>query len=301
MMRIGRWISALLLLAGIAAGTIADAPHEHAPLFVGSYRVLAVDFHVHSFPLSWATLSAWDTVLEARRQGLDAIAMTPHDHVWVAKVGQRFSRVIGGPTVLVGEEIVTPKYHLLAVGIRNTIHWNLPAADAIREVHAQGGVAIAAHPTKGFWPGYDAEAMQMLDGAEVLHPLAYESAREYSELRDFYGRTEGAAIGDSDYHGLGTMGLCRTLVFARDDSERAILEAVRARRTVVYDRDGRAYGNAELIWAADKEPRIRELLAAPASQGGLLEAMSRVCGILGLAGLVAFGFGREVIPNLRLR
>lgn len=291
-MRIARWVSAGLLLVGLAAGTLSHRAGVHAPILLGGYRVLAVDFHVHSFPLSWATLGPWDTVLEARHQGLDAIAMTPHNHLWVAKVGRWFSRVIGGLTVLVGQEIVTPRYHLLAVGIERTIDWRRPAASAIEEIHEQGGVAIAAHPTKLFWPGYDAKAMRRLDGAEVLHPLAYESQREYMELQDFYWRTQAAAIGDTDYHGLGPLGLCRTLVFATDDSAEAILDAVRARRTVVYDREGRAYGDAALIQLAGQDARTVELRSkAVSAQNSLLVRASAVCGILGLVGLFLFGFG----------
>jgi hypothetical protein len=286
-----RSITLWLLLAALVAGTISDVSPKRPPLFVGGYRVLAVDFHVHSFPLSWATLSPWDTVLEAKRRGLDAIAMTPHNHVWVSKVGRWFSRLIGGPTILVGEEIVAPRFHILAVGIENTISWRQKAASAIDEVHRQGGVAIAAHPTSVYWRGYDAEAMRKLDAAEVLHPLAYDHPAEYLELQEFYGRAKLTAVGDSDYHGLRPMGLCRTFVFVRENSPSAILDALRAGHTVVYDRDARAFGDPELIRLAAQEPRFAELRSSPSNDGFLTKA-SRVCGLLGLLGLFFFGFGR---------
>jgi predicted metal-dependent phosphoesterase TrpH len=285
-----RWISICLLLAALAAGTISDVSPKRSSLVVGGYRVLAADFHVHSFPLSWATLSPWNTVLEARRHGLDVIAMTPHNHVWVSKVGRWFSRLIGGPTILVSEEIVAPRYHILAVGIENTISWRQRAAGAIDEVHRQGGVAIAAHPVSAYWRGYDAEAMRKLDAAEVLHPLAYDHPAEYLELQEFFGRARLTAIGDSDYHGLRPMGLCRTFVFARENSASAILEALRAGHTVVYDRDARAFGDPELIRLAAQEPRFAELRSLPSNDGFLTKA-SRVCGILGILGLFLFGFG----------
>lgn len=286
-----RWISVCLVLAGLAAGTISDVPRRTPPLVLGGYRVLAADFHVHSFPLSWATLGPWNTVLEARRQGLDVIAMTGHNHVWVAKVGRWFSRLAGGPTVLVGEEIVAPRYHLLAVGIESTVSWRQKAASAIDAVHRQGGVAIAAHPVSSYWRGFDAEAMSRLDAAEVLHPIAYTRDGAYGELQEFYGRAKLTAIGDTDYHGLGPMGLCRTYVFAREDSESAILEALRAGRTVVYDRDGRAFGNPELIHLAAQDSRFGEFRSPPPEPAFLIVA-SRVCGMLGLLGVFLFGSGR---------
>jgi hypothetical protein len=97
-MRAARWISGCLLLVSLAAGTLSDTSSKNPPIMLGGYRVLAADFHVHSFPLSWSTLAPWDAVLETRRQGLDVIAVTGHNHVWVAKVGRWFSRLVGGPT-----------------------------------------------------------------------------------------------------------------------------------------------------------------------------------------------------------
>jgi hypothetical protein len=251
--------------------------------------VLAADLHVHSFPLSWATLAPWDTVIDARWQGLDVIAMTGHNHIWVAKVGRWFSRFIGGPTVLVGEEIVSPHYHLLAVGIDTTVSWNRTAASAIDAVHRQGGIAIAAHPLAQFWPAYDAEAMRKLDGAEVLHPIAFESENLAMQLRQFYGRVRLTAIGDSDYHGLGAMGLCRTYVFTREETEQGILNALREGHTVVYDR-GRAYGDPALILLAAEDGTLPKLaLAAPVH--GFLSVYSRIAGILGLMAALILGCG----------
>src|SRR5580698_11320518 len=109
-MKMARWISSCLLVAAFTLGTYADRAQKTAPIAIGGYRVLAGDFHVHSFPLSWATLGPWDTVIEARRQGLDVIAMTGHNNVLVAKVGRWFSGLTGGPTVLVGEEIIATTY-----------------------------------------------------------------------------------------------------------------------------------------------------------------------------------------------
>jgi len=91
MVRILRWAGGSLLLISMIIGTMSDVPRQNAPLMLGGYNVLATDFHIHSFPLSWGVLSPWDTVIEARREGLDAIAMTPHNHTWVAKIGQWFS------------------------------------------------------------------------------------------------------------------------------------------------------------------------------------------------------------------
>jgi hypothetical protein len=268
-----------LLLAAVACGTIADSVSVRRPLFLGGYRVLAADLHVHTFPLSASTLAPWDVVIEARRQGLDAIAMTAHNQVVSGKVGRWFSRLVGGPTVLVGEEVHAPRYHLIAAGIETTISWRLSAAEALRETHRQNGIAIAAHPTREFWPGWEG-TMTQLDGAEVLQPSALVSEINAGDMREFYRRSGAAAIGSSDYHGLAALGDCRTYIFARDDSEQAILEAIRARRTLVFDR-GNVFGDPALAQLAAGR------LPEPAPTPGRL---SRSSGILGLAGLLAVIF-----------
>ena len=290
-----RIIAGCLLVIAVAAGALSELPRRNAPVVLGSYRVLAADFHVHSFPLG-ALLAPWDTVLEAQRQGLDVVAMTGHNHVWVAKIGRWFSRRIGGPTVLVGEEITSPNYHLIAVGIDTAVSWRRTAAAAIDDVHRQGGVAIAAHPLAEFWPAFDPEAMRRLDGAEVLTPIAYSKEDARNELLQFYGRTRLTAIGSSDYHGLGTLGRCRTYVFARDNTEQGILEALRERRTVVFDRDGHAYGDPALIAFAAQDRRLTEPEFAPSGHGFLI-ALSRWSGVLGLLVALVFGFGAPGRPS----
>src|SRR5262245_30905856 len=118
----------LALVAAFAAGTLADRPIGRPIRPIAGYEILAADFHVHSFPFSWSTLSPFDTVIESQWQGLDVIAMTPHNHVWVAKAGRWFARTFGGPLVLVSEEIAWADYHMIAVGITRTIPTGLPAS-----------------------------------------------------------------------------------------------------------------------------------------------------------------------------
>ena len=275
----------LLLALAIVAGTLADRPRPNPPLTLGGYRVLAVDFHTHSSMWSDGALTPWGLVLEAKRQGLDALAITAHNETWDAKLGQRFSRLIGGPMVLVGEELVRPSHHIIAAGISETINFRQSAAATIDDIHAQGGVAIAAHPSSEYWEGFDAAAMPRLDGAEICHPSVFVQESEQRELEQFAARTPVAAIGSSDYHGLGPIGVCRTYVFASEASEQGILDGVRARRTVVYGRDGRPYGDPALVRLAEAAGgfRDREPWRSPV---GWLDWASRIGALLGLAGVI---------------
>lgn len=274
-----------LLLVSIAAGTVSDRPRVDPPIVLGGYRVLAADFHVHPAIVSSAAVTPWDLVIDAQRQGLDAIAITPHNKVFPAPIGRWFSRSVGGPTVLVGEEVRAAGFHIIAVGIEQTVSPRQTAAAAIEDIHRQGGVAIAAHPVAEYWPAFDAAAMAALDGSEVMHPGALSAEGVRADFEAFYRRGRLTAIGSSDYHGLGRLGMCRTYVFATDTSAAAILDALRAGRTVVYGVDGRVYGDPALISLAAGDARLRTRAAEPAApaDAGALVWLSRITGTLGLA------------------
>ena len=94
------------------------------------------------------------------------------------------------------------------------------------------------------------------------------------------------AIGSSDYHAFSVLGLARTLVFARGDDEAAVMDALRSGRTVVFDRDARAYGDPELIAVLQREPYVMREQDYGYRGSGWLDRASRVVGWLGVVGLV---------------
>jgi hypothetical protein len=281
-----RQLSWLLLIAAITAGSLVVTT-KTAPIAIGGYRVLSADFHNHTFPGDWALVAPWDAVLIAQHDHLDVISLAGQNHIWKGRVATWFAKQIDGPVVFTGEEIVSPHYHMLAVGIDQTVSWRQSAAASIEEIHRQGGVAIAAHPVKQYWPAYDARAMQLLDAAEIVHPGVRTEEGFGAQLRAFALRGHPAAIGDSDWR-FGPMGWCRTFVFAREASEQGVLEAIREHRTVVYDR-GNWFGDPQLIELAKKDGRLAYDVVVSSDW---LSAFSRIAGSLALLGLI-FTVGRS--------
>ena len=148
-----------LIAAGILIGTISDRPRAHDTIMLGGYRVLAADFHTHSSTWSDGTLTPWGMVIEAWYQGLDAIAITGHRQTQDARWGRWFSEKIGGPIVLIGEEIPEIPQHVIAVGIHATVDAALPVAVGdrrelevvvvITELGAARGAALADAVQRG--------------------------------------------------------------------------------------------------------------------------------------------------------
>jgi len=268
----GRW-SGCLLAAALVTGTLSDVPVSRPPRMAGGYRVLAADFHVHTFPLSAGTIAPWDVPAEAQRQGLDVVAVTGHNEVISGKTARWWASIFGDPTVIAGEEIHGPRFHIVAIGIQEPISWRLRVSEAVDEIHRQGGVAIAAHPVESSWSAV--EPGTNLDATEVMQPLGFiEKHRRAFEA--FHARGGMAPVASSDYHGLGPIGVNRTYVFAQDNSEQAILEAIRARRTVVFA-VGRAYGDPVL-----RELARRAGLPEPLPRPGPLAVVSAMFGLVGL-------------------
>jgi hypothetical protein len=283
---------AVLLVLGLAGGALSDESRTAPPERRGGYVVLAAELHAHT-RFSDGVLSPFELVLAARRAGVHALAVTEHNTLWPSRLARWFSERIGGPIVLVGEEVTTRAYHVLALGLREAVAPAANVADVVAEVHRQGGVAIAAHPAAGFWPALDPVATAF-DGIEVVHPAAFRNGARgfrWADMVAFYERAREArpritAVGTSDYHLFKTLGLCRTLVFAREPTAEGILDALREGRTVVHAPDGRTFGDRALAELVAREPLADVEHEVGYRPRGALDAVSRLFGWLGLLGLV---------------
>jgi hypothetical protein len=292
-------LSLALLALGLLAGTALDRAPSRPASYRGGYRVLEADFHAHT-RFSDGFLSPFDLVLQAQRRGLDVLGVTEHNITFPAFMARWFSRRIGGPTILVGEEITTRRYHLIGVGLTERVDASATLSEQLAAIHRQGGIAVAAHPVARFQPAFEAE-LDHLDAAELMHPLAYGDRGggwRWTEMREFYERALGSghrltAVGSSDYHFGSPLGLCRTLVFADGDGEEAVLAALEAGRTVVHDLDGNAYGDPVMVEALAKEPYPERSPDYGYRGSGPADRVGRTLGWLGLMGLVLFGLRRR--------
>ena len=254
-MSLAHELSAVLVLAGLLIGSWNESiPVPAARRSAAGEWILAGDFHVHAFPGDGA-LPPWALRHEAARAGLDVFTISNHNRVSTGRIARWMSRLSDGPIVIVGQEVTARGFHVIAAGIEERVSWETSPAAVVRAVHEQGGIAIAAHPVRRFWPAWNDEALGILDGYERAHPVIdIEKAR--ADLASFDGRIRAlrpdiAAIGSSDFHWTGSIGWCRTYVLARERTAAGVVEAVRAGRTVAADRRGHLYGDPALVNAVE--------------------------------------------------
>jgi len=159
---------------------------------------MKLDLHTHVGSKYITSSEALTAVIAAA--GLDGIAITNSKDIEVA---QKIKSCIKGTHIIVGQEVVSTSYHVLALNISRQIEDGQPAAAIIEEIHDQGGVAILAHPaiTRPH-PGRLAQDIRVLgpDAVEIYNalvgPVFFFNWLAASAAR----RTGVAGIAASDTH-----------------------------------------------------------------------------------------------------
>lgn len=178
------------------------------------------DLHVHTHH-SDGQDSPGQILEWAARIGLDVIAITDHDAIDGALIAAELARQHdGAPEVVVGEEVSSRDGHVLALFISQLVPPGLSAEETVSAIHAQGGLAVAAHP---YWRTTmldrdgrlyglgDRIADVKVDAVEVLNggftPSMIGANRRASWVAEALGRTP---VGGSDAHVRHAIGWAHT-------------------------------------------------------------------------------------------
>ncbi len=230
---------------------------------ISGYKTLVCDFHMHTV---FSDGNVWPTVRtdEAWREGLDAIAITDHIEYLPHKedVSTNLNRsyeIAKEPgdelkiTVISGCEITRdmPPGHLNGIFLKDVNKLNVTEwRDAIKAAAVQGAFIFWNHPGwkgqqkdgKAKWYDEHTELLEknMLHGIEVVNGWEY-----YPEAHQWCLDKKLTMLSNSDIHNPINLdyhfdnGVHRptTLVFAKDNSEESIKEALFDRRTVVYSKN----------------------------------------------------------------
>ncbi|NTU84202.1 MAG: anti-sigma factor antagonist [Chloroflexales bacterium] len=114
--------------------------------------------------------------------------------------------------VVIGEEISTTDGHMLGLFLREPVPPHLSPAETVHAIHAQGGLAIAAHPfTHLLWfgdlKGIGRQIAELpLDGVEVLNSVPTELYANWITAAYNARTRRHTPVGGSDCHYLPMLG-----------------------------------------------------------------------------------------------
>lgn len=209
------------------------------------------DCHVHSVHSGW-DLTPAQLAAAARAAGLDFIATTEHNTsdahgVWSPHAGDDL-------LVVLGEEVATRTGHWLALGVRpgQVVDWRYRVRDEVvdrhlDEVHRAGGLCVVAHPHAPYPSGQFAYPYQGFDVVEVWNgrwssdlPWNADNEAALAEwgrglAADVHRGSWRPAMGNSDTHLEGQIGIPHTVVRAEELSTDAVLAGIRAGRSWIAE------------------------------------------------------------------
>jgi len=220
------------------------------------YEVLRGDFHMHTIH-SDGQLSPADRVMEAWQYAYDVIAITDHGSLRAYDEALPTAKALGILLFRGVETGLSGQEHLVAFGfsggyeLRNPHQWvetqeqaQVFYQDELRRVVAAGGYVLYAHPHVGLRePVLWGIGQGLIRGMEVKNDVVgsewntVESHGTYWYPFGFDWAVEHnlTVFANSDVHGTrGDVPQATTLVLAEDRSHEAVMEALRAGRTVAY-------------------------------------------------------------------
>jgi hypothetical protein len=227
----------------------------------------------------------------ARAAGLDFIATTEHNSAAASGVWEHLAA--DDFLIVLGEEVTTKTGHWLALGTKpgQVVDWNYGVRDGLidqclDQVHRVGGLCVAAHPHAPYPSGDFMYPFQGFDVVEVWNGL-WASDRPWNADNEAalaeWGRSLAAdiqtgswrpAMGNSDTHLEGQIGIPHTVVFAEGLSTQAILAAIRSGRSWIAESEA-----VDVSFTANVGGRIAGVGERLTTHGGQVEAQVAVHGV----------------------
>jgi hypothetical protein len=258
-----------------AAPVPSLAPRPTGPLRTGSAWYSGA-LHLHTVHSDGRHTTA-EVCRRAREAGLDFVAITDHNNTT-----HQLDRVDEpGLLRIVGEEVTTPGGHASVWGIGGWRDWVdfrlIPGderiKDLVRAVRARGAVFAINHPRSDClgcsWDHLVPDEIEAIEITDSSVPAMLGAITTWDALLRRGRRI--TAVGSSDWHSPDhPIGMASVRVWARELSETAILEGIRAGRVVVMA-DGATAPPVLVARAGSREARIGDTLTVERGATAVLE------------------------------
>lgn len=207
---------------------------------------MKIDLHVHTTAYSpCSVMSPDDTMRAAKDAGLDGICLTEHNKIWSAEDARALSAKYD-LAVFRGAEITTTGGDILVFGLEEEPLEMWTPAILKQKVDKVGGVAVAAHPFRGFLLfGFGSLEMNIEDAMEnptfaYVHGLETCNSMATDDENDLARRVaEGLGLlklGGSDAHQSRAVGACTTCFQDGIADEKELVAAILSGRFTVKRR-----------------------------------------------------------------
>jgi len=208
------WFVLCFLAAGSYSSRRWRITDEGAPTRVTTHEVWSkADIHIHSNHSDG--LASIPEIMEyvQHHTDLKVIAITDHNTLEGAHFARSLAELYDFE-VVVGEEVSSKQGHILGLFLEEYVRPGMSAADTVRAIEEQGGIAVIAHPfsAKGvFGPnGRNLFAAAATDWAfhafEVYNSLPFLVWANSMAAKTLAGGRGVAATGGSDAHVLEAVG-----------------------------------------------------------------------------------------------
>ncbi|MBR4545445.1 MAG: CehA/McbA family metallohydrolase [Oscillibacter sp.] len=200
---------------------------------------IRLDMHIHSEHSPDGSMPLPEIARRAEAAGLHGVAVCDHDRVLPDAAG------CPGLLLIPGVEVSTDAGHLLGWFVTEPVAARtLP--EAVAEIHAQGGIAVLAHPFEHTTSPVRAEtASAYVDGIEVWNSRAERKNRRANAMAaEFAASHNLRGFAGSDAHTPAEIGNGVTVV----DADALTLDAVKA---ALLSGNVRTEGRrSKAVWAA---------------------------------------------------
>jgi len=181
----------------------------------------AADMHLHSLYSDGTATVAQILEHVEHKTRLDVVAITDHERIDGA-IRAAELHASGGYSfdLVVGEEITTRRGHVLALFISARIPALRPLEETLAAIHAQGGIAIAAHPLAPIPLSVGRRSLRRMrdhdtrgvhfDAIELFNPSHAGKTRHDARLALNARELGLPGVGNSDAHVLEGIGTGRT-------------------------------------------------------------------------------------------
>ncbi|MEM2960455.1 MAG: CehA/McbA family metallohydrolase [Candidatus Bathyarchaeia archaeon] len=203
---------------------------------------LKIDLHVHTCYSKDSQITLEDILTQAKKKGLDGIAVTDHDTVEgaikianIIERNQKHGRLI----IIPGIEVSTVKGHILGINVLTRIPKGLSVEETIERIHEAGGLAIAAHPKAPFKNGLGLNPKILsfgLDAIEVINSSSFPFQLLTRSCKKFAERYNLPQTAGSDSHIPEAIGLAYTLIESDESSLDNLIESIRKGLTRPFGR-----------------------------------------------------------------